>query len=423
MVQYSYMIPLDRTRAGLPRGGPAGYRYEARPRGVVITVLSWSRRLTVIALVVALAAGVLFPARRAVGQGAPIKIGTVFAVTGPGSSLGKPEKDTATMLQAQLAGTPIGGRPVQLITYDSETDPTKAVLLIKKAVTEDNVVAVVGGTTSPESQAMADYAMSAETPFMSVAASTTLSVPSRAWVFQMPQRNDVAAATALQYLLALHVKTFAFLYRNDDFGQDGLVALRTYGLHQGITLVDTEAFAATDTDLSVQVARARVKNPDAMVVWSTPPTASIAAKNIRQLGMKTPIVESHGIANKAFIQLAGPAADGVVFPSGKLLVVDKLPAGDPQKALLEKYAKDFEAANKYAANTFGGHAFDGLTMLLDAIRHVGPDKAKIREYLEHLKGFVGTGGVFNLSPQNHNGLTTKDMVLVVIKNGNWDIWK
>ena len=390
----------------------------------MITVLALSRRLTVIALAVALAAGMLFAVRPVFGQGAPIKIGTVTAVTGPGSSLGKPEKDTATMLQAQLAASGgIGGRPVQIISYDSESDPTKAVLLMKKAVTEDSVVAVVGGSLSPESQAMADYAMSADIPFMSLAASTTLSVPSRAWVFQMPQRNATVAAKALEYLLAIRAKTFAFLYRNDDFGQDGLVALRTYGLHQGVTLVDTEPFAATDTDLSVQVARARVKNPDAMVVWSTPPTASIAAKNIRQLGIRTPILESHGIANKTFIQLAGPAAEGVVFPAGKLLIADKLATGDPQKALLEKYAKDFEAANKYAASTFGGHAFDGITMLMDAIRHVGPDKVKIRDYLEHLSGFIGTGGVFNMSPKDHNGLATKDMVLVVIKNGNWDIWK
>jgi branched-chain amino acid transport system substrate-binding protein len=388
----------------------------------VIRVLS--RRCAVIVLATALTAGLTVPARPVLGQGAAIKIATVTAVTGPASSLGKPEKDTATMLQAQLtASGGVGGRPVQIITYDSETDPTKAVLLMKKAVTEDNVFAVVGGTTSPESQAMADFAMSADIPFMSLAASTTLSVPTRAWVFQTPQRNATAAAKALEYLVAVHAKTFAFLYRNDDFGQDGLVALRTYGLHQGVTLVDAEPFAATDTDLSVQIARARLKNPDAMVVWSTPPTASIAAKNIRQLGMKTPIVESHGIANKAFIQLAGPAAEGVVFPSGKLLVADKLGAGDPQKALLDKYAKDFETANKYAANTFGGHAFDGIMMLTDAMRHVGPDKAKIRDYLEHLGGFIGTGGVFKMSPNDHNGLSTKDMVLVVIKNGNWDIWK
>ncbi len=376
------------------------------------------------ALAVVLALGLLLPGRPVLGQGAPIKIGTVFAVTGPASSLGKPEKDTATILQAQIAGVGgIGGQPVQIITYDSESDPTKALLLMKKAVTEDGVIAVVGGSTSPESQAMADYAMQVEIPFMSVAASTTLSVPTRTWVFQMPQRNSIAGAKAMEYLVAINVKTFAFLYRNDDFGQDGLVTLQTYARQRGMTIVDTEPFAATDTDLSAQVARARVKNPDAMVVWSTPPTASIAAKNIRQLGMRAPIVESHGIANKAFIQLAGPAAEGVVFPSGKLLVVGQLPATDPQRSLLEKYAREFEAANRYVATTFGGHAFDGITMLGDALRHVGPDKEKIREYLEHLRGFLGTGGVFNMSPQNHNGLTTGDMVLVQIQNGNWVIWK
>jgi branched-chain amino acid transport system substrate-binding protein len=186
--------------------------------------------------------------------------------------------------------------------------------------------------------------------------------------------------------------------------------------------VDTEPFAATDADLSVQVARARVWNPDAMVVWSTPPTASIAAKNIRQLGIQVPIVESHGIANRAFIQLAGPAANGVVFPSGKLLVANQLPVSDPQRALLESYARDFEAANHYTANTFGGHAFDGVTMLWDALRHVGPDRAKIREYLEHVHGFLGTGGVFTMSREDHNGLGTKDMVLVQIQNGTWVIW-
>ncbi|HET7264616.1 MAG TPA: ABC transporter substrate-binding protein [bacterium] len=384
----------------------------------------WMGRTAAAGLAAAVAAAMLAPASPVLGQGAPIKIAAIFAATGPASSLGKPEQDTAHMLQAEWsAAGGIGGRPVQIITYDTETDPTKAALLIKKAVTEDGVLAVVGGTISPESQAMADYAMQADVPFMSVAASTTLTVPTRRWVFQTPQRNAIAADKALQYLVAARVKTYAFLYRNDDFGQDGLVALRTYGIHAGVTLVDSEPFGATDTDLSPQVVRARAKNPGAMVVWSTPPTASIAAKNIRQLGIRVPIVESHGIANRAFIQLAGPAADGVVFPSGKLLVADQLPASDPQKALLLKYAHDFEAASHYTANTFGGHAFDGLTMLADAIRHVGSDRGKIRDYLEHLRGFVGTGGVFTMSPENHNGLTVSDMVLVVIKNGNWAIWK
>jgi branched-chain amino acid transport system substrate-binding protein len=387
-------------------------------------VWSFRRGLLVAAVLAALTAGLLLPGAPGLGQGAPVKIGAVFAVTGPASSLGKPEKDTAAMLQAQLteAGG-IGGRPVQIISYDSETDPTKALLLMKKAVTEDAVVAVVGGTTSPESQAMADYAMQADIPFMSVAASTTLSVPSRAWVFQMPQRNSLAAAKAMEYLVAIHARTFAFLYRNDDFGQDGLVAMQTYARRAGMTIVDSEPFAATATDLSAQVARARVRNPDAMVVWSTPPTASIAAKDIRQLGIRVPIVESHGIANKAFIQLAGPAAEGVVFPSGKLLVAGQLPPGDPQRALLLRYARDFEAANHYTASTFGGHAFDGITMLVDAIRHVGPDRARIRDYLEHLRGFVGTGGVFTMSPEDHNGLSTRDMVLVVIRGGEWRLWR
>src|SRR5260370_32840952 len=137
-----------------------------------MTARSLSWRLYILALAAAWTAGLLSPAPPVGGQGAPIKIGTIFAVTGPASSLGKPEKDTATMLQSQLQSAGgIDGRPVQIITYDSETDPTKAVLLIKKAVTEDNAVAVIGGTPSPESQGMADDAMPADWALMSGAAS------------------------------------------------------------------------------------------------------------------------------------------------------------------------------------------------------------------------------------------------------------
>jgi len=387
----------------------------------VIVVRRLVPRLGVVLVAAMLTAALVSPGTPVLGQGAPIRIGVVVAVTGPASSLGKAEKDTATMLVPQL--DPIGGRQIQLVVYDSESDPTQALLLMKKTVSEDNVVAVVGGTSSPEAQAMADYAMQAGIPYMSLAASTTLSVPARTWVFQTPQRNSIAAAKVAGYLAATHVRTIVFLYRNDDFGQDGLVALQTYLPRDGITIVDTEPFEATATDLTAQVTRARVHTPDAWVVWSTPPTASTAAKNIRQLGIAAPIIESHGVANQAFIDLAGPAANGVVFPAGKLLVVGSLAAADPQKAVLQRYAQDFNAANHYPANTFGGHAYDGITLLLAAIRAVGPDRAKMRDYIEHVHGFVGIGGVFNMSPQDHNGLTTNDMALVVIRDGHWQQWK
>jgi len=131
-----------------------------------------------------------------------------------------------------------------------------------------------------------------------------------------------------------------------------------------------------------------------------------------------PLIHSHGIGNKTFIELAGEAANGVVFPVGKLLVAEGLPDDDPQKQVLVEYANEFEA--KYGPrNTFGGHAWDALQIVLNAVEKAGPDRGKIRDEIEKTTNFVGISGIFNMSPEDHNGLGLDSMVMVEISEGSW----
>ena len=132
--------------------------------------------------------------------------------------------------------------------------------------------------------------------------------------------------------------------------------------------------------------------------------------------------QSHGVASKKFIELAGAAAEGVRLPAAALLVSDKLADSDPQKAVAVAYKKAYEGKFGSAVSTFGGHAFDGLQMALSAIARAGStDKGKVRDEIEGTSGYIGTGGVVNMSAKDHLGLGLSAFRMIEIKNGDWTI--
>ena len=151
-------------------------------------------------------------------------------------------------------------------------------------------------------------------------------------------------------------------------------------------------------------------------------TAIESTKNYADLGFKVPLFQSHGVGNRRYIELAGPGANGVVFPAGKLLVADQLPDNDPQRAVLQAYAREFEA--RYGPrNTFGGHAWDAVKLVVAAMEKAGTDRAKLRTAIESTRNFVGITGVFDFSPAEHNGLDRRAVVMTEIVDGQWRLAK
>jgi len=117
------------------------------------------------------------------------------------------------------------------------------------------------------------------------------------------------------------------------------------------------------------------------------------------------------------------AAEGVIFPAGRLLVADQLPDSNPQKPVLVKYKNDYEKKYKEDASTFGGHAYDAFMILVTAIQKSGStDKEKVRDTIENMRGFIGTGGIFDFSAQDHNGLDIDAFELLTVKNGKFAIY-
>jgi len=358
------------------------------------------------------------------------KIGAIFSITGPGSSLGIPERDTALMIEADVnAKGGIKGpdgkmHPLKLVTYDDASDETKAVLAAKKLIDEDRVTAIVGTTLSGTSLAIVDTVQKAEMPLVSCAAAIKIVEPAaeRKWVFKTPQSDHLIVGVLVDYLKAKGLTRVGWLNVDYAFGQLGWIEFERAAQKAGLTVAANEKFGQKDVDMTAQLTRVKAASPQAVVIWSIPPSASIATKNYADLGIAAPLFQSHGVGNKKYIELAGPGANNVMFPAGKLLVAEQLADNDPQKPVLLAYARDFEG--RYGSrNTFGGHAWDAVQIVLHAMEQAGADRAKVRSSIETTRNFVGITGVFDFSPADHNGLDRRAVTMIQIADGQWRVAK
>ena len=356
----------------------------------------------------------------------PIKIGAVLSVTGPASPLGEPERNTAQLVQEQInAKGGLLGRKLEIIIYDDESAVDKAVTAADKLLKKDNVSAVIGPTTTPNTLAIEAKFDAAAVPLVSCAAGEKIVVPVKNWVFKTPQSDRLAVARILSHMKSRKINKMAILTVSDAFGQGGREMLKALGPKAGIEIVADEVYSPKDTDMTAQLTKIKSTDAKALVSWGTPQTGSaIVTKNRVQLGITIPLYLSHGVASPKFIELAGSAGEGVLLPAGRLIVANEVPAKNPQKAVLTKYVKDYETKFKSPVSTFGGHAWDAIMLVIKAIEMGKSDKpADIRANLEKIKGFVGTGGVFNFSPQEHNGLDESAFEMVSIVKGAWKIVK
>ena len=189
----------------------------------------------------------------------------------------------------------------------------------------------------------------------------------------------------------------------------------------GITIAHEETYGPRDSDMTPQLTNIRNKaGVQAVINPGFGQGPAIVTRNYRQLAIALPLYQSHGVASKQFIELAGAAAEGVRLPAAALLVAEKLPDSDPQKPVVVNYTRTYQQKTGQTVSTFGGHAYDGLMILTQAMeRAKSADKAKVRDEIEKTKGYVGTGGIVNMSPTDHMGLDLTAFRMLEIKNGDW----
>jgi branched-chain amino acid transport system substrate-binding protein len=352
-----------------------------------------------------------------------IKIGAVLAVTGPASFLGDPEAKTLKMLADEInAKGGLLGKQIEIVIYDSGGDAAKAKQFATRLVEDDKVIAQVGGSTTGDTMAMIPVFEDAKLPFISLGGAVVIIDPVKKFVFKTPHTDKMACEKIFEDMKARGLTKIGMMSGQDAFGKSMQECKKVVGKY-GIEILADETYGPRDTDMTPQLTNIKAKaGLQAVLNPGFGQGPAIVTRNFKQLGFTVPLYQSHGVASKGFIDAAGDAAEGVRLPAAALLIADKLPANDPQRPIVVNYSKAFTEYAKQPVSTFGGHAYDGLNILVEAIKRANStDGQKIRDEIEKTKGFIGTGGVVNMSPTDHMGLDLSAFRMLEIKKGDWAV--
>lgn len=375
------------------------------------------------------------PTEEVVGE--TYKIGFAPAITGPGSSLGAPEHETGQMIAEQLNAQggvvgPDGVRhPVEIVIFDTETNPDVAVSVVRRMIEEENVQVVVAGTTSGISMAIVPIITEAEVPYLSMASSGAIvkdpeTGEVRKWAFKTAQDNLASAQWQALYLNKLGYTKVCHLSENSGYGGDTLAQAQKAFEPAGIEIVYSDSFERTGTEFP-QVINVQTSDCQAVVVGAIPPASSNISIALRDALPDMPIIHGHGTCNQDHIDLMGAeVAEGMVSPCGRVMVSETLPDDDPQKDVLVQYVTDYTAYTGKPVNTFGGHGWDAVMLAVTAVSSL-PDgldlatqRAAVRDFLETgVKDWPGISGVYNLSPEDHFSLGFESLTFVKVEGGKW----
>ncbi len=361
----------------------------------------------------------------------PIKIAGIFALTGRAAFIGTAQRDAVLIAidEANAQGG-INGRKLELVMEDTESNPTKAVMALKKVLQAEDVVAIIGPTLTGTAMAMRGFIEKEQIPaFMHSGGDVILKAPLKKgdpnslpkWTFKSPYKAADAMGKICQYMSKNGIKKIGFMYSNEGFGKDGLRNVKVQAPKYGVEIAAVEAFEPKDVDMTAQLTRINAKGVQGIIFWTVGPPMGIVPKNAKQLGIKVPLFACHGAGAPFFWKVAGDAGEGVLAPSTKIVVAGQLPDADIQKKKILAYVKAYRDKYNREPGTMVAYGADAAFIVVDAIKKVGPDRAKIREAIENTKGYVGVSGVYNMSPKDHNGLSIDDIVMVQAVGGGWKL--
>jgi branched-chain amino acid transport system substrate-binding protein len=357
---------------------------------------------------------------------ADINVGVTVSATGPAASLGIPEKNTVALMP-----TTIAGQKVNYIVLDDASDTTNAVSNARKLITENKVDVILGSTTTPNSLAMIDVVAEAQTPMISMAASSRIVEPvegKRRWVFKTPQNDIMMSLAIVTHMANAGVKTAGYIGFADAYGEGWYQEFAKIAALKGIHIVASERYARTDTSVTGQVLKLIATKPDAVLIGASGTPAALPQKTLKERGYAGRYYQTHGVANADFLRVGGKDVDGTFLPSGPVLVAEQLPATHPVRKTALAYVAAYEAAHgKGSVSTFGAHAWDtGLLLaaaLPNALKKAQPGTAEfrsaLRDAIEQVRDMPGAHGIFSMSTTDHLGLDQRARVMVKIDNGAW----
>lgn len=356
---------------------------------------------------------------------AQVKVGLMVSATGPTTAIGIPQKNTGDLLPKS-----IGGATVEYIQLDDGGDTTRAVQNIKKLIQEHNIDAMIGPSTTPNALAILDIIAEAKVPVMATVGTSAVVEPldaKKRWVFKTTQNDDLIAEALIRHMKKNGVATVGFIGFNDPYGENWHKVFGALAAKAGIRIVANERYARTDQSVTGQTLKLIAAKPDAVLIAAVGGPAVLPQATLYDQGYKGRVYQTHAVATDDFIKLGKEKVEGTVLAAGPMLVIDEIPDSNPTKKVAQQYIAAYEKQFGSRPATFGANTWDGGLLLQRAIPAAlkagkpGTEafRVALRDALEKERDVVGTQGVFNMSPTNHNGMDERARVLVVVRDGKF----
>jgi branched-chain amino acid transport system substrate-binding protein len=363
------------------------------------------------------------------GAEAQVKVGLITSLSGPVASIGVPYSKGFAAWRA--GGTEVAGRNLTFVQIDDASDTSAAARAARKLIEEDKVDVIVGSAGTPTSLAAYGVAAEAKVP-MIITANALVAGERGDWEITVPQPVPLMISADIEQMKKAGIKTIAYIGYNDGWGDlvyDGL--MKAVG-PAGMKVIANERYARSDTSVTPQILKIMALRPDAVFTGGSGSPGALPHLALAERGYRGHVYSTHAIINSEFVRVGGAAVEGMIAPTGPVVVAEQLPDSNPIKAVSLRFRQLYEQANHEKSNdAFAAYAYDALVLLADAVKRTAANPAlkpgtpeyrlALRDALASTKEVVGTHAVYNFRPGERYGTDERSRVLVRLAHGQWKL--
>ena len=359
---------------------------------------------------------------------ADITVGFVTSLSGPGASIGIPYEKG--ILAADAYAAKIGDTTIKLIRLDDASDPSIATRNARKLVEEDKVDVLMGTSGVPGTIAMAVVGAETKTPMISLTPASQPQSPNGQWLISIPQPPPLMVAAVVERMKRDGVRKAAYIGFSDSWGDLVYDALmKNVGAAQ-IEVLTNERYARADTSVTGQVLKIVAAQPDAVITGGSGTPGALPYLALADRGYRGGLYGTHALINPDFVRVGGPAVEGLIAPTGPVIVAEQLPESNPTKKISLAFRDIYQKTNNApTSDAFSAYSFDAWLVFVDAAKRAlqkappgTPEfRAALRDAMLTTKDVVGTHAVYNFQPGGYFGVDERARVLVQLQKGQWKL--
>jgi branched-chain amino acid transport system substrate-binding protein len=357
---------------------------------------------------------------------ADITVGVVTALSGSTASIGIPYARGVAVGMATIGE--VGGQRIRLIQLDDQSDPTAAARNARKLIEEDKVDILIGSAGAPMSLAMVGISLEQQVPFI-IIANALVAGERGAWTLTVPQPASLMVAATVQHMRAAGIRTVGYIGFSDAWGDLVYDALNNNAGPAGIRVLTNERYGRTDTSVTAQALRIVAARPDAILTGGSGTPGALPHLALAERGYRGPQYSTHAVINQDFIRVGGASVQGLIAPTGPMVVAGQLPESNP----IRRVALDFRAAyqrvhNEPVVEAFSAYAYDGWLIFADAARRAlatgatpgTPEfRRALRDAMVTTRELVGTHAIYTFTPNERYGVDERARVMVRLQGTEW----